>query len=216
MTNIIIQGPAGALEMALDLPPAGTPIRALALVTHPHPLHGGTMDNKVTTTLSRACAALGCAALRFNYRGVGRSAGVFDNTVGETDDALAALNWLRSQLSAAAGLPLVLCGFSFGTAVAARLAQRLAQHSAPVLPVAMVLAGAAVQRFADVGVNPDVTLCVHGELDDTVPLAETLLWARAYAQPITVIPNADHFFNKQLIALKSVTLRHLSACLAKI
>lgn len=205
MSNTIISGPTGDLEIAIELPTG--PIRALALVAHPHPLHGGTMDNKVTTTLARVSANAGCAVIRLNYRGVGKSAGVFDNTRGETDDAACALAHIQALHGV--DLPVVLCGFSFGTAVVAQLAQRLP----PSKLVAMVLAGAAVQRFAAVSVDPELTLLVHGELDDTVPLTETLDWARPMALPIAVVPNADHFFNRQLIPLKTLASRHLKAML---
>jgi uncharacterized protein len=211
MSTFIILGPAGDLEIAIELPQGdikGLP-RAIALVAHPHPLHGGTMDNKVTTTLARACAAAGCAVVRFNCRGVGLSAGTFDHSHGETDDAAAALVYLQAQY--AADLPIVLCGFSFGTAVAAQLAQR----QPPGRVVAMILAGAAVQRFATTAtVNPETTLMVHGEYDETVPLAETLAWAATQSLPISVIPTADHFFSRQLVPLKLLSNRHLKALLA--
>jgi alpha/beta superfamily hydrolase len=210
MSTHIIPGPAGDLEIALDMPMGGVVDlpKALALVAHPHPLHGGTMDNKVTTTLARACAAAGCAVVRFNCRGVGLSAGTFDHSHGETDDAAAALAYLQAQY--AADLPIVLCGFSFGTAVAAQLAQRLA----PERVVAMILAGAAVQRFAaTVTVNPEITLMVHGECDETVPLAETMAWATKQSLAISVIPRADHFFNRQLLPLKLLANRHFKALL---
>jgi uncharacterized protein len=208
MNTSLISGPAGDLEIALDLPNEAP--RALALVAHPHPLHGGTMDNKVTTTLARACAAAGCAVVRFNCRGVGRSAGVFDHAKGETDDAATALAHLEQRFNhLAKPLPVVLCGFSFGTAVAAQLAQRLPAERL----AALILAGAAVQRFACVTVNPDITLLVHGELDETVPLSETLAWARPMALPISVVPGADHFFNRQLLPLKQLANRHLAVYL---
>jgi uncharacterized protein len=203
----LIVGPVGDLEIAHELPV--TPLRALALVAHPHPLHGGTMDNKVTTTLARVCVAAGCAVVRLNYRGVGRSVGGFDHAKGETDDAACALAWLQAQHGAA--LPIVLCGFSFGTAVVAQLAQRLPEAQL----AAMILAGAAVQRFASVTVNPAHTLMVHGECDETVPFQETLDWARPQSLPISVIPSADHFFNRQLLPLKALAALHLAALLAK-
>lgn len=213
----LIAGAVGDIEVVYERP-AGA-VRALALICHPHPLHGGAMDNKVVTTLARACLAMGCATLRFNFRGVGASQGQFDHAVGEVDDAACALAWLQSQNGTGygQGLPVVLCGFSFGTAVAAQLAQRLL----PGQLAAMILAGAAVQRFggvsgasgAAVTVPTELTLLVHGELDDTVPLAETLAWAAPQALPIAVVPQADHFFNRQLTPLKTLALRHLKALL---
>lgn len=213
MTTHLIAGPAGQLEVALDWPshiPVGEALRALAVVCHPHPLHGGTMTNKVVTTLSKACTTQGCAVVRFNYRGVGASAGQYDATVGEAEDAACALAWLEAQCGTqAVTLPIVLCGFSFGTAVAARLSQTIE----PSRFAAMILAGAAVQRFASVNVNPDITLMVHGELDETVPLSETLAWAAPQALPVSVVPAADHFFNRQLLPLRALSVRHLQALL---
>lgn len=208
----LINGAVGTLEIAYELPAGG--VRALALVCHPHPLHGGTLDNKVVTTLARACLSMGCATLRFNFRGVGASQGTFDHAIGEVDDAAAALAWLQSENGTGygQGLPIVLCGFSFGTAVAAKLAQRLL----PGQLIAMILAGAAVQRFSPDGamvIHPELTLMVHGELDETVPLNETLAWAVDYALPVSVVPQADHFFNRQLTPLKTLALRHLKALL---
>jgi alpha/beta superfamily hydrolase len=141
---------------------------------------------------------------------VERSTGVFDHSRGETNDAGAALAYLQTQYPATA--PLVLCGFSFGTAVAAQLAQQLPNGKV----VAMILAGSAVQRFAPTAtVNAETTLMVHGECDETVPLAETLAWAavQSLPLPISVVPTADHFFNRQLLPLKMLANRHLKAML---
>ena len=208
MANFSITGPAGALELALELPTgewAQSP-RGLALVAHPHPLHGGTMDNKVVTTLARACAQQGFVALRFNYRGVGHSAGTYDAARGEVDDAACALAYLRAKYPNLMTAPLVLCGFSFGTAIVTQLALRPATGAV----AGMVLAGAAVQRFAsNARVNPDTTLLIHGERDETVPLAETLAWCAPQALPVTVIPAADHFFNRQLLPLRACVTRFL-------
>ncbi len=210
MATFLISGPAGDLELAIDAPPAQTPLRALALIAHPHPLHGGTMDNKVVTTLARTCTGSGCLVVRFNYRGVGRSLGAFDHAKGETDDAMAALDHLtQHHLGDLSVLPVVLCGFSFGTAVVAQLAQRLPKERL----CAMILAGAAVQRFTQASIAPELSLLIHGELDETVPLAETMDWAATQALSICVIPRADHFFNRQLLALKLLAARHLKALL---
>ena len=197
----LLQGPAGALEVALDWPAPTVPPRGLALVCHPHPLHGGTMDNKVVQTLARAFLQLGWRTLRLNYRGVGRSAGVWDAGHGETDDAQHAL-----QACAQAGEPVLLAGFSFGGFVAAQLAQRLAAagHAAQRL----VLIGPATANFAVPAVAAD-TIVVHGEEDDTIPLSAVLDWARPQSLPVTVIPGVGHFFHGQLPLLKSVVVRAL-------
>ncbi len=187
----LIAGPAGALEIALDVAPAA---RAIALVCHPHPLHGGSLDNKVVTTISKAFGELGCCVLRFNFRGVGKSEGAWDEGAGEADDALAALAHLRHTCGA--DLPLLLAGFSFGAFVAAKIAPQ-------VSPAQLLLVGTAVSRFAVPEVNAE-THVIHGETDDVVPLAEVLNWARPQALPVTVFPGAGHFFHGQLVQLKAM------------
>jgi hypothetical protein len=180
-----IAGPAGALEVALEVPPA--PLAGVALVAHPNPVEGGTMDNKVVHTLARAFHSLAYAAVRFNYRGVGRSEGAFDRGHGETDDAFAALAHARERLG---GLRVALAGFSFGAFVAARLARRVSAER-------LVLVGPAVGRFA-VDPVPAETLVVHGEEDDVVPLADVLAWARPQQLPVVVFPGCGHFFHGRL------------------
>lgn len=197
----LLQGPAGALEVALDDPAPGTAVRGWALVCHPHPLHGGTMDNKVVQTLVRALVQLGWRTVRLNYRGVGKSAGSWDAGLGETDDAQHAL-----QAYAGADEPVLLAGFSFGGFVAAQLAQRLAEAGRAAQR--LVLIGPATSNFAVPPVAAD-TLVVHGEADDVVPLQATLDWARPQSLPITVIPGVGHFFHGQLPLLKSVVVRAL-------
>jgi len=188
-----VAGPAGEIECAID-GPAGTP-RGLALVCHPHPLHGGTMDNKVVQTLARAFVQLGYEAARFNFRGVGASAGAWDEGRGETDDAQAVLAACRQP-----GQALLLAGFSFGAYVAARVAAALPAEQAAER---LVLVGPAASRF-DMPAVPAGTLVIHGEADDVVPLASVLDWARPLAQPVTVVPGAGHFFHGQLPLLKSL------------
>ncbi len=145
-----IDGPAGSLEVVVNAPES--PPAGIALVAHPHPQQGGTLDNKVVQTLARTFFALGYAAVRFNFRGVGHSGGAFDDGIGETDDALTVLAWARETFGTE--LPVVLAGFSFGTFVQARVAQRVA-------PQRMVLVGPAVRRFA-VDHVPDDTIVIHG------------------------------------------------------
>jgi len=193
--RISVAGPAGDLQCAIDAP-AGTP-GGMALLCHPHPQHGGTMDNKVVQTLARAFVHSGLSAVRFNFRGVGQSQGAWAQGVGEIDDALAVIAACREP-----GQRLVLAGFSFGAYVAARAAQRLAPADAASR---LVLVAPAASRF-DLPPVPAGTLVIHGEADDVVPLTAVLDWARPQTQPVTVIPGAGHFFHGQLTLLKSLVL----------
>jgi len=190
-----LAGPAGDLEAAVDEPAAAP--RGLVVLCHPHPLHGGTLDNKVVQTLARAFLQLGYRVLRFNFRGVGGSAGGWDEGRGEIDDALAAVAALRAE---APGLPLALGGFSFGGYVAAQAAARLAAE-APV--ERLVLVGPATSRFALPATVASDTVVIHGEADDVVPLAATLDWARPQVLPVIVFPGVGHFFHGQLTLLKN-------------
>jgi uncharacterized protein len=181
---------AGAIECATDTP-AGT-TRGLALVCHPHPQHGGTMDNKVVQTLARAFVQLGYVSLRFNFRGIGASQGGWDEGRGEVDDALAVLAAYRQP-----GQALVLAGFSFGGYVASQVAARTPDAER------VVLVAPAVGNF-DVAPVSASTLVVHGEADDVVPLAAVFDWARPQSLPVTVLPGAGHFFHGQLPVLKQI------------
>lgn len=191
-------GPAGRLECAIDAP-AAAPI-GLAVVCHPHPLHGGTMDNKVVQTLARALLALGWTVVRFNFRGVGQSAGVWDDGRGEVDDALAVIAQHRD-----AGQPLLLAGFSFGAFVAAEAASRLPEAERALR---LVLVGPSTQKQRVPAVPAD-TVVIHGESDDVVPLSATLDWARPQSLPVIVFPGVGHFFHGQLGLLKSVVVQQL-------
>jgi len=194
----MVAGPAGLIECAVDLP-AGAPL-GTAVVCHPHPQHGGTMDNKVVQTLARAFVQLGWRSVRFNFRGVGASAGAWSDGVGEIDDALAVIAAMR-DLEA----PLMLAGFSFGGFVAAAAASTLPEAERPQR---LVLVGPSTQK-QQVPAVPADTLVIHGETDDVVPLAATLAWARPQALPVVVFPGVGHFFHGQLGLLKSVVLREL-------
>jgi alpha/beta superfamily hydrolase len=191
-----VAGPSGAIECAIDAPTGMS--RGVAVICHPHPQHGGTMDNKVVQTLARAFTQLGYTAVRFNFRGVGASAGEWAHGPGEIDDAMAVVAALRAP-----GLPLVLAGFSFGAYVASHAAARLAAGG--VAAERLVLVAPAASRFDMVPVSPD-TLLVHGEADDVVPLAAVFDWARPQALPVTVIPGAGHFFHGQLTLLRSLVV----------
>lgn len=186
-----IAGPAGNLEIAVTQPRGD--VRGVALIAHPHPLYGGTMDNKVVQTLARSFVAMGNIVWRMNFRGVGASEGVFDDGRGELDDFRALA---RHAATERPGLPLTLAGFSFGGYVVSHLAKELQ-------PVKLVLVAPAVGRFpvADV---PEHTLVIHGEEDDVVALKDVFAWAKPQKLPITVVPGAGHFFHGDLIKLQHI------------
>jgi uncharacterized protein len=192
--RVVIDGPAGELELVVNAPDRAP--RGIALVAHPHPLQGGSLDNKVAVTLAKTFFALGYAAVRFNFRGVGGSQGTFDEGRGETDDALAALAHAKACYAAQGDMPVVLAGFSFGSFVQTRVAQRVAAER-------LVLVGPAVGRFS-VDAVPADTVVVHGEEDDVVPLAAVLAWARPQHLPIVVFPGCGHFFHGRLVQLQRV------------
>jgi len=203
-TEYLLQdGPAGRLEVAIDRPDGDA--RGVAVVAHPHPMHGGTLTNKVVQTLARACVMSGWTAVRFNFRGVGRSEGVYDEGRGELDDLLAVI---ASQAPAG---PLCLAGFSFGAFVTSHAASRLASERDVQR---LVLVGTAASRFQVADVAAELhrrTLVIHGEQDDTVPLASVMDWARPQALPVTVVPGGGHFFHGQLPLLRELVLWHLRA-----
>jgi alpha/beta superfamily hydrolase len=190
-----LAGGAGHMEGVLDYP-AQTP-RGVALVAHPHPLYGGTMDNKVAVTLMRTFVSLGYVVARINFRGVGRSEGVHDHGHGETDDMGLLHQWMTARYP---GLPVTLAGFSFGTYVQSQLAQRLAAAGTPA--ERLVLVGTAARKWPLADVPAD-TILIHGELDDTIPMADVLDWLRPQDIPLIVIPGADHFFHRKLGHIKS-------------
>ena len=201
----LIQGAAGAIEIALDQPAAGTVARGVAVIAHPHPLFAGTLDNKVVQTLARAFTQCGWTAVRFNFRGVGGTQGVHDEGRGELDDLLAVV------VTQAPQGPLCLAGFSFGAFVTTHAHERL---SASRAIEKLVLIGTSVSRSVAAPVDAAAhlkTLVVHGELDDTVPLQAVLDWARPQQLPVTVVPGGSHFFHGQLPLLKNLVVRHLSS-----
>lgn len=197
-TRSRIAGPAGALEVALNIP--NVVPRGIALVAHPHPLQGGTLDNKVAQTLARTFATLGYASIRFNFRGAGNSEGTFDDGVGETADALAALAFAQHEFAAVAAVPPVLAGFSFGSYVQTRVAHEVTAER-------LVLVGPAVKRFPIEHVPAD-TIVIHGEQDDVVALNDVLEWARPQQLPIIVFPGCGHFFHGRLAQLQRVIVGH--------
>jgi uncharacterized protein len=194
LEKVSIPSPAGKLEVVIHIPDVVP--RAIAVIAHPLPTVGGTMENKIVTTLAKTFTELGFAALRFNFRGVGASSGEFDNGNGEVDDALTVT---RYALSKYGDLPLILSGFSFGGYVQARAAQQLP-------PRQLVLIAPAVTRYPMPPV-PHNTLLMHGELDEVVSLADVMQWARPQLLPIVVLPGAVHFFHGRLDQLKEI-VRH--------
>ena len=180
-----VAGPAGRIECAVDAPEGAS--RGAALVAHPHPLFGGTLDNKVAQTLARAFVELGYEAWRPNFRGVGETEGKHDEGRGEVEDLLTVYNRISSDKT-------VLAGFSFGAAMQVLLSQRVPSER-------IVLVGVAVtgRQLPNV---PAGTLVIHGEEDTTVPLAAVLDWARPQELPVTIVPGADHFFHRKLRVLR--------------
>ncbi|ROR48846.1 alpha/beta hydrolase [Diaphorobacter sp. C33] len=207
--RLTLAGAAGAIEAARDAAADGVPPRGVAVIAHPHPLFGGTMDNKVVQTLARAFVACGWTAVRFNFRGVGGTAGVHDEGRGELEDLLAVIRQVAPEGPGA--VPIALAGFSFGAFVTSHALARLW----PERPVERaVLVGTAASRFnvADVPAEAHLrTLVVHGEADDTVPLSAVMDWARPQTLPVTVVPGGGHFFHGQLPLLKGLVMRHLQS-----
>ena len=207
----LIDGAAGKIEVAGAVPDSP---RTLAVIAHPHPLFGGTMDNKVVTTLVRAFVETGAATFRFNFRGVGASEGVHDEGRGETDDMLRVIEHAKSVAGA---LPLKLAGFSFGGAVATRA-------SATADFTRLILVAPGFRRITGHGMGeapdpadpnlgapgrhgPANTVVVHGDLDDTVPLSDSIAWATPREVPVVVVPGGEHFFHRKLHVLREVVAR---------
>lgn len=194
--RILIPGPAGAIETVIDTPDA-TPT-GIALVAHPHPLYGGTLDNKVAQILAKTMVELGFVAVRPNFRGVGQSEGVHDEGNGETDDMVAVVHAARARFSLV-DAPLVLAGFSFGSLVVSRVALRVQASR-------MVFVGTAVTR-GRVEPVPGDSIVIHGEKDDVVPLDLVLRWAEPQELPVVVIAGADHFFHRRLHIIRNIIRR---------
>jgi uncharacterized protein len=161
--------------------------RGVAFIAHPHPLHGGTMNNKVVQTVAQVAYRLGIVAVRPNFRGVGQSDGRFDNGVGETLDMMEIIQVVMGHYD---NLPIFLAGFSFGAYVQHRVARKLAHAR-------LLLIAPAVNLYAFEPVSPN-TLLIHGDQDELVPLAETRRYAEASGATLMAIAGADHFFHAKL------------------
>ena len=201
--NLFIDGPVGRLEAMLDTPRDG-PMAGSAVVCHPHPQHGGTMHNKVAHTLARAFLRLGFQALRFNFRGTEASEGVYDEGVGELDDALAALEWLRARQ---ANGPVWLAGFSFGAAIAVRAAAATEVDG-------LVSVAPAVYRFASgMTTQPRCPwLIVQGDEDELVAVEETIEWVNGLepGPELLVLADAEHFFHGRLVELREAVMEFVA------
>lgn len=203
-----VPGPTGSIDVAIDYP-ASAPI-GTAVIAHPHPLYGGTRDNKVVQTLARALLTLGYVCWRPNFRGVGDSEGTHDEGNAETEDLLHLVEHALTSKTPDGVVPptnLILGGFSFGSFVQSRVARRLAEQRRPARR--LVFVGTAASRFS-VDPVPADTVLIHGALDDVVPLAAVLEWARHGEAVVTVIPGADHFFHRKLPVIKRIVIEALS------
>ncbi len=207
--NTSFDGLAGIIDCAIDWP-EGVPT-GWALILHPNPSQGGTRDNKVVTTLSRACVQQGLVALRPNFRGIGASGGSFDHGKGELQDMAALVEQFRARYPEIAAKPWVLGGFSFGTSIGVQLYaqwQKLEKN----LPNIVILTGSAALRFRHSEASaPEDALVIHGELDEVVPLSEVMEWARPLGMPVVVIPEAGHFFHGKLLVLRQLVQTRLKA-----
>jgi alpha/beta superfamily hydrolase len=196
--NITLPGPAGSLEAATNIPEVADARAGVAVICHPHPLQGGTMHNKVVTTLERSLRELGLATVVFNFRGTGASQGAFDDGVGETDDLIAVANWAQRMRPRVA---LWLAGFSFGSYVAAR--------AAPQLPVRQMISIAPpVSRWDFTALASPLCpwLVVQGEVDEIVDPQAVYAWVAAQPEPPTLVrlPDTTHFFHRRLLDLRGV------------
>ncbi len=199
--RLLLEGEAGSIEVIVDVPAHA---RGIAVVAHPHPLFGGTSDNKVVQTLAKAFRDLGYASVRPNFRGVGASAGDHDHGIAETDDLLCVTAYARERFGE---LPVVLAGFSFGAYVQTRVARRLEAEGRPVQRMVLVGTASGAVTGARSYVTepvPTDTLVIHGEVDETVPLANVLDWARPQDLPVIVVPGADHFFHRRLHVIRGI------------
>ena len=202
-----IPGPTGLIEARLEDPlPEGTRPAVIGVVCHPHPLHGGTLQNKVVHALARAMQEAGAPTVRFNFRGVGQSDGSFADGSGEVDDALAVIEWARSRWNCA---PLWLAGFSFGAAVALQAAAR-------ARPIRLVTVAPPAGRLITqpIARPPCPWLIVQGDRDELVDFATVQRWAASYAQDapeLLVMSGAEHFFHGRLRELRAGVLRFLTA-----
>ena len=209
-TRTLVDGAAGRIEVAQVLPDDA---RGVGVIAHPHPLYGGTMDNKVVTTLGKVFVEGGLATFRFNFRGVGATEGQHDEGRGETEDMLRVIEHARSAASG----PLYLAGFSFGGAIATRASERAEfDHLVLIAPGFRRITERGMGEAPDPG-DPNLgspgrhsatnTLVIHGDLDETVPLSDSFAWAAVREVPVAVVPGGEHFFHRKLHILREIVAR---------
>jgi alpha/beta superfamily hydrolase len=204
-TELLLPGPAGKLQALLEYPAQAAAHAPIAVICHPHPPDGGSMTNKVVSTLAKAFVDSGCIALRFNFRGVGQSDGKYDSGPGELDDCLAVLDWVRI---AAPNRAIALAGFSFGAWVALKAAER--QTSRLMVSIAPPV---GFRDFTEVRPPRCPWLAVQGEADEIVDAERVRLWLQAQAPTpeIVMMPDTGHFFHGKLLPLREHVKAFLQA-----
>ena len=210
--RVLIDGPVGKLELAIDRPKDSSKDmpQGIAVIAHPHPLFGGSLDNKVVQTIARAFLSRNMVCIRPNFRGVGQSLGEHDHGRGEAQDLWAAWHCGEKTFAHHAGPKRWAAGFSFGASVTSHVvAQWGSGHGADAAPAnpitSAVLVGLAVDRLPPAAIDRRTRL-IHGALDDVVPLASVLDFAEKYRQPVAVLPGAGHFFHGMLNELRDMVI----------
>lgn len=211
--RVLIEGAVGQLELVAVAPKASGALAAgdfMAVVCHPHPLHGGTMDNKVVSTLVRSYRDLGVPVVRFNFRGVGASEGVHDHAVGEVDDLLAVVEWAQEHYPSA---KLLLAGFSFGSSVAAQGSHFLGAELAHLVLVAPPVERYPYDRGGEFAAR---SIIIVGEQDELVDVSGLLRWAQSLKSESSLLryPQASHFFHGYLVDMKRDLMAQLLADLS--
>jgi uncharacterized protein len=206
-TTLLFPGPSGALELIITPADTSSATSKVAIICHPHPLHGGTMDNKVVTMTAKTLHSLGFATIRFNYRGVGKSEGEFGNFVGETADLLSILDWVREVLPQAS---FCLAGFSFGSYIAAQGALQRSDYVKQLINIAPAVNHADFTVFSAVKCP---WLIIQGTEDEIVPASEVRDFIKLLPLSTRIklveIPDATHFFHGKLLELRDIIVENI-------